>query len=160
MLIISLQAFQKGSPLAADVSEAFVTITENGILKELEDKWFPRSAKCSSTETDEVSLGKLKALYLLSFATSTICYLLFFLRLLMASTSIESIWIRTVQLVPFFLINGQSPTDTPFEGPLNLSPPLTGDEWVSLRWSTVTPSEAREETPQASPPTTACFYSH
>ncbi|KAL6333376.1 hypothetical protein AAG906_028561 [Vitis piasezkii] len=35
-----------------------------GILKALEDEWFPRSAECSTTETDELSLRSFWALYL------------------------------------------------------------------------------------------------
>ena len=42
-LLIFMQAFQKGSPLATDVSEAILTISKKGILKALEDKWFRRS---------------------------------------------------------------------------------------------------------------------
>ncbi|RVW88457.1 Glutamate receptor 2.7 [Vitis vinifera] len=72
-------AFQKGSPLAADVSKAILTISEKGILKSLEDKWFPRSAECSTIEIDELSLRNFWALYFLCGATSTLCFLLFFL---------------------------------------------------------------------------------
>ncbi|RVW29670.1 Retrovirus-related Pol polyprotein from transposon TNT 1-94 [Vitis vinifera] len=159
-------AFQKGSPLAADVSEAILTISEEGILKALEDEWFPRSAECSTTETDELSLRSFWALYLLCGATSTLCFLLFFLRLLIdfkrhqasrsnANPNDESVWMKTVQLVHFFH-SGQ--TEIPNERPSNLSPRLTGDEWSTPRWSTVSPSEAPEppeapESPEASPPT-------
>ncbi|KAJ9690585.1 hypothetical protein PVL29_012969 [Vitis rotundifolia] len=159
-------AFQKGSPLATDVSEAILTISEKRILKELEDKWFPRSAECSATENDELSLQNFWALYLLCGATSTLCFILFFLRLLFdfkhhqasrsdAGPSDESVWRKTVQLVHFFH-SGQ--TEIPNERPSNLSPRLTGDEWSTPRWSTVSPSEAPEppeapESPEASPPT-------
>ncbi|RVW79140.1 Glutamate receptor 2.9 [Vitis vinifera] len=165
-------AFQKGSPLAADVSEAILTISEEGILKALEDEWFPRSAECSTTETDELSLRSFWALYLLCGATSSLCFLLFFLRLLVdfkrhqasrsdANPNDESVWMKTVQLVHFFH-SGQ--TEIPNERPSNLSPRLTGDEWSTPRWSTVSPSEAPEppeapESPEASPPTTATMNS-
>ncbi|KAJ9690596.1 hypothetical protein PVL29_012980 [Vitis rotundifolia] len=142
-------AFQKGSPLATDVSEAILTISEKRILKELEDKWFPRSAECSATENDKLSLGNFWALYLLCGATSTLCFLLFFLRLLIdfkrhqASRSDESIWMKTVQLVHFFR-NGQ--TEIPNERLSNLSPHPTGDDWISPRWSTA----SRFDTPGGS----------
>ncbi|KAJ9690578.1 hypothetical protein PVL29_012963 [Vitis rotundifolia] len=138
-------AFQKGSPLATDVSEAILTISEKRILKELEDKWFPRSAECSATTNDELSLQNFWALYLLCGATSTLCFILFFLRLLIdfkhhqasrsdANPSDESVWMKTVQLVHFFH-NGQ--TEIPNGRLSNLSPHPTGDEWISPRWSTV-----------------------
>ncbi|KAJ9690577.1 hypothetical protein PVL29_012962 [Vitis rotundifolia] len=147
-------AFQKGSPLATDVSEAILTISEKRILKELEDKWFPGSAECSATENDELSLGNFWALYLLCGATSTLCFLLFFLCLLIdfnrhqPSGGDESVWMKTVQLVHFFH-NGQ--TEIPNERLSNLSSCPTGDEWISARWSTVSPSYAPEP-PEASPP--------
>ena len=145
-LLISMQAFQKGSPLAADVSEAILTISEKRILKALEEKWFPCSAECSATENDELSLGNFWALYLLCGATSTLYIVLFFLRLLIdfnrkqPSRSDESVWMKTVQLVHFFH-NGQ--TEIPNERLPNLSSRSTGDEWISARWSTVSPSDAR-----------------
>ncbi|KAJ9690590.1 hypothetical protein PVL29_012974 [Vitis rotundifolia] len=159
-------AFQKGSPLAADFSEAILTLSEKGRIKELEDKWFPRSAQCSTTETDELSLGNFWTLYLLCGATSTLCFLIFLRRLLIdfkrhqasrsdANPSDESVWMKTVQLVHFF---HHGHTEIPNERPSNLSPRLTGDEWSTPRWSTVSPSEAPEppeapESPEASPPT-------
>ncbi|KAJ9690588.1 hypothetical protein PVL29_012972 [Vitis rotundifolia] len=148
-------AFQKGSPLATDVSEAILTISESRILKELEDRCFSRSAECSATENDELSLGNFWALYLLCGATSILCFLLFFLLLLIdfnrhqPSGSDESVWMKTLQLVHFFH-NGQ--TEIPNERLSNLSSCPTGDEWISARWSTVSPSYALEP-PEASPPT-------
>ncbi|KAL6312410.1 hypothetical protein AAG906_029021 [Vitis piasezkii] len=89
--------------------------------KELEDKWFPRSAECSATTNDELSLRNFWALYLLCGATSTLCFLLFFLRLLIdfkrhqASRSDANQVMKTIKFV---------------------SHP-TGDEWISTRWPKV-----------------------
>ncbi|KAJ9690595.1 hypothetical protein PVL29_012979 [Vitis rotundifolia] len=117
-------------------------------------------AFCSTTETDELSLGNFWALYLLCGATSTLCFLLFFLRLLIdfkrhqasrsdANPNDESVWMKTVQLVHFFH-SGQ--TEIPNERQSNLSPRPTGDECSTPWWSPVSPSEAPEP-PEASAPT-------
>ncbi|KAJ9690576.1 hypothetical protein PVL29_012961 [Vitis rotundifolia] len=146
-------AFQKGPPLAADVSEAILNISETGILKNLEDKWFPHSAECSTTETDELSLQNFWAFYLLCGATCTLCFLLFFLRLLIdfnshqASRSNESVWMKTVQLVHFF---HHGHAEIPNERWSNLSPRSTGDERSSPRLATESPLDAPEAS-EASP---------
>jgi hypothetical protein len=72
--------FQKGSPLVKDVSKAILHLSENAELKRLEEKWLLTSQDCSnnvtsSNETDSVNLGCLRALYVISGATSTICVL-------------------------------------------------------------------------------------
>lgn len=107
-----MQAFQKGSPIAADVSAAILTISEDGTLKGLEEKWFPRSAQCSNNEIGEVSLGNFWALYLICAAISTLCFLLFLLHLLKdfrrlhrgtrCDDANENVWMKTLQLVNFF----------------------------------------------------------
>ncbi|PIN00628.1 Glutamate-gated kainate-type ion channel receptor subunit GluR5 [Handroanthus impetiginosus] len=71
--------FQKGSPLADDVSKAILTLSENGRLKQLEREYFSPPEKCSrSPETiDSLSWRSFWGLYLFSAGTSAICYLLF-----------------------------------------------------------------------------------
>ncbi|KAL6312407.1 hypothetical protein AAG906_028488 [Vitis piasezkii] len=71
--------FQKGSPIAADVSKAILTLSERGILQSLEDK----------------CLQNFWALYVLCGATSTICFLLFL------CPPSESAWRRTVELANY-----------------------------------------------------------
>ncbi|KAL8090792.1 glutamate receptor 2.7-like isoform X2 [Apium graveolens] len=70
--------FQKGSPIAKDVSEAILNITETGTLKRLETTWFPPVTNCSvSKNTGSLTIESFWGMYLISGATSTICILLF-----------------------------------------------------------------------------------
>ena len=76
-----MQVFQKGSPIAEDFSQAILTLTENGMLEQLETKWFTPSPTCLNSQTpdkgDRLSWKSFWGLYLFSALTSTICYLLF-----------------------------------------------------------------------------------
>ncbi|KAA8515169.1 hypothetical protein F0562_018348 [Nyssa sinensis] len=80
--------FQKGCPMATHVSEAILKLSENGKLKELEEELFASSSdsECSNSQTsrnnDSLSLESFWGLYLLSGATSTICFLLFIIHLI------------------------------------------------------------------------------
>ncbi|CAK9148186.1 unnamed protein product [Ilex paraguariensis] len=73
--------FQKGSPIVKDVSQAILTLSENGRLEQLETKWFTASPKCLNSQTpdtiDSLSWQSFWGLYLFSAFISTICYLLF-----------------------------------------------------------------------------------
>ncbi|PSS24600.1 Glutamate receptor 2.7 like [Actinidia chinensis var. chinensis] len=74
--------FQKGSPIAADFSEAILTLKENGTLKQLETKWFdPNKTEClakqTTSTTNSLSYRSFWGLYLFSGVTSTLCYLFF-----------------------------------------------------------------------------------
>ncbi|KAL5129491.1 GDSL esterase/lipase [Glycine soja] len=75
-----MQMFQKGSPVARDVSKAILHLSEKAELKRLEEKWLITSpASCSnvtSDDTDSLKLRSLWILYVISGATSTICVLL------------------------------------------------------------------------------------
>lgn len=75
-----MQIFQKGSPIARDFSKAILYLSENGKLKALEDEWLTPLDECStnktSSKTQSLSLQSFWVLYLISFATSTICFLL------------------------------------------------------------------------------------
>ncbi|KAB1221991.1 Glutamate receptor 3.4 [Morella rubra] len=127
------QVFQKGSPMARDFSAAILKLSENGELKSLQDQWLTHSDQCSTniTSSKPESLGfqSFWALYLISFATSTICLLI---SLVYLSTSHpqdhdayegnetpgdDSFWKKVVRLARHFHINnpGRAPTlaDTP-----------------------------------------------
>ncbi|GAV87908.1 Lig_chan domain-containing protein/SBP_bac_3 domain-containing protein/ANF_receptor domain-containing protein, partial [Cephalotus follicularis] len=115
--------FQKGSPMAADVSKAILILSENGKLKSLEDYWFSSpSIQCSinatDTETGSLSLNNFWGLFLITGATSTICLLLSLFYLLMinhrhqrehrgnGTPSDNSIWNRAVKIASY-LYHGQ-----------------------------------------------------
>lgn len=78
-----MQAFQKGSPIAKDVSEAILTITEDGTLKRLETTWFPPVTNCpASKNTGSLTIESFWGIYLISGATSTVCFLIFIAKIL------------------------------------------------------------------------------
>ncbi|KAL5772301.1 hypothetical protein ACOSQ2_012225 [Xanthoceras sorbifolium] len=103
--------FQKGSPIAADFSDAILKLSENGKLKSLEDKWFAPSSECSANatnkETESLSLSSFWVLYLISGATSTICFILFLVGLLrnyihdQRDTSKRLFWSEAVKLARY-----------------------------------------------------------
>lgn len=78
--------FQKGSPVARDVSKAILRLLEQGELRMLEDKWMNDAEDCSNNSTSEstesLRLGSFWVLYVISGATSTICFLLYTIQLL------------------------------------------------------------------------------
>ncbi|KAG6691209.1 hypothetical protein I3842_10G054500 [Carya illinoinensis] len=97
-------AFQKGSPIARDFSKAILQLSENGVLKSLEDEWLTPSHECSTNKTsnkpNSLSIKSFGFLYLLSFSTSTICLLLSLF--LWRDPCDESIWQKVVRLkLPF-----------------------------------------------------------
>jgi ionotropic glutamate receptor len=73
------QMFQKGSPLVRDVSKAILELLQKGELKKLEDIWLNPTNVCSnnlnSKNTESLKLGSFWILYVISGATSTICFL-------------------------------------------------------------------------------------
>ncbi|CAK9148183.1 unnamed protein product [Ilex paraguariensis] len=73
--------FQKGSPIAEDVSHAILTLSENRKLEQLETLWFTPSPKCLNSLTfdtiDSLSWKSFWGLSLFSAFISTICYILF-----------------------------------------------------------------------------------
>ncbi|CAN0853190.1 Glutamate receptor 2.7, partial [Linum grandiflorum] len=77
--------FQKGSPIAADVSKAILQLSEDGQLKKLEETWFVPSRECSSDEDEtpeRLSLHNFWGLFVISSATSTVCLVICLLHLL------------------------------------------------------------------------------
>ncbi|KAK0580104.1 hypothetical protein LWI29_036408 [Acer saccharum] len=110
--------FQKGSPIAADFSKAILKLSENGVLKSLEEKWFPPSPECSANatnnKTESLTFSNFWGLYLISSTTSTICFILFLVRLLRnyrhdrqdtsqsnIAPSMRSIWSEVFRLVKY-----------------------------------------------------------
>jgi ionotropic glutamate receptor len=94
-----MQMFQKGSPLARDVSKAILYLSENAELKRLEEKWLINTQDCynnvtSSNDTDSLNLGSLWILYVTSCATSTICLLISIIQRLKSNgtPSDERVW--------------------------------------------------------------------
>lgn len=83
-LLYCLQAFQKGSPIAADFSKAILRLSEDGNITLLEKKLFSPSSECNAANTkiESLSLHSFWGIYAISGATSTLCFLLFFFRLL------------------------------------------------------------------------------
>ncbi|KAK3013527.1 hypothetical protein RJ639_010027 [Escallonia herrerae] len=72
--------FQKGSPIAADVSEAILIMSEDGTLQRIEKKWLSPSKNCSSdttTGTDSLSLKSFWGLYTIAAVTYAACFLVF-----------------------------------------------------------------------------------
>ncbi|XP_056171760.1 glutamate receptor 2.9-like [Syzygium oleosum] len=69
--------FPKGSPLAANFSEAILKLSESGEIKRLEDKWFPRECtmRNNTGKTPRLGLDSFWALYAFTIATSTACLL-------------------------------------------------------------------------------------
>ena len=81
------QVFPKGSPLATDFSQIILKLSEDGTLKQLEDKWFTFSlTSCpsapNSENMDSLTLDSFWVLFIFTGATTTIVFLLFKARLL------------------------------------------------------------------------------
>ncbi|KAJ6935634.1 hypothetical protein NC652_010602 [Populus alba x Populus x berolinensis] len=156
--------FQKGSPIAADFSKAILTLSEEGKLKPLEEKWFAPSRECLSNATDNDITGSLSlqsfwGIYAITGATSTICFLLFLFQLLKkyykqevedrgnATPSDKSVWEKTVTLARYIyhgetVIPGESPISDP-------SPDI--HEWNSSNLELSNPEDTPENL-QPSPP--------
>ncbi|KAJ9136084.1 hypothetical protein P3X46_033196 [Hevea brasiliensis] len=128
--------FQKGSPMTGDFSKAILRLSENGELVKLENKWFALSQDCSSSatdnETESLSLKSFWSLFVISGATSTICFLLFLIRLLNKYCDYEkanqggnatpseknSVWRKAVAVARYIYhgetaITGNSPSFSP-----------------------------------------------
>ncbi|KAF3329278.1 glutamate receptor 3.1-like isoform X1 [Carex littledalei] len=75
-------AFPKDSPLAIDMSTAILTLSENGDLQKIHDKWLIRSAACSSEaqtdiEADRLHFDSFKGLFLLCGIACVIALLVY-----------------------------------------------------------------------------------
>jgi glutamate receptor, ionotropic, plant len=78
-----LQAFQRDSPLAADLSTAILQLSESGQLQRIHDEWFSRSS-CSSDDSEvgatRLDLGSFWGLFLVCALICLFALLVFFIR--------------------------------------------------------------------------------
>ncbi|CAL1388436.1 unnamed protein product [Linum trigynum] len=72
-------AFQKGSPIARDFSEAILSLSEDGTLRKLEEEWFGPVTECPTS--DKLTLHSFVGLFSISAGTSTMCLIIFLIRL-------------------------------------------------------------------------------
>ena len=112
----SKQAFQKGSPLAREFSEEILKLSEKGDLKKLENDLTPPnecSVNVSSDETRSLGLKSFWGLCLISFSTSTICFLLSLIHLIKnyqryeeanrgSVTPSGSVWDKAARIAMYF----------------------------------------------------------
>lgn len=78
----SEQAFQKGSPLVAEMSGAIAKLREEGKLKELEDKWFHKEEALLPHGNDgpnvkTLNLGSFGYLFVVSGISKAIAVMVF-----------------------------------------------------------------------------------
>jgi ionotropic glutamate receptor len=80
-----MQAFQRDSPLAVDLSTAILTLSENGDLQRIHDKWLS-PGQCASQGTDvgadRLNLSSFWGLFLICGVACFIALLIFFFRTL------------------------------------------------------------------------------
>lgn len=78
-------AFPRDSPLAVDLSTAILTLSENGDLQRIHDKWLARSA-CSldnaELESDRLHLRSFSGLFLICGIACFIALLIYFIQIL------------------------------------------------------------------------------
>jgi ionotropic glutamate receptor len=156
--LLHLQAFQKGSPFAADFSREILCLSEEGNITLLEEKWFAPSPECSTSATnnnvESLSLRSFKGIYIVFAAISTICFLLFLFRLLRNSRPHHEA--DGGHLTP----RGKSGTKYFYNGEKTRVPrrastfaqALDKDEWGSTKWEYVSNSDNLENnygSPQA-----------
>ncbi|CAL4966881.1 unnamed protein product [Urochloa decumbens] len=77
-------AFQRDSPLAADLSTAILQLSESGQLKRIHDEWFTRPS-CSSDDNEvgatRLGLGSFWGLFLVCALICLFALLIFFIRI-------------------------------------------------------------------------------
>ncbi|KAK0577847.1 hypothetical protein LWI29_001071 [Acer saccharum] len=156
--------FQKGSPIATDFSEAILKLSESGKLKSLEEKWFAPSPECSANagndKTENLTLSSFCGLYLISGATSTICFILSLVRLLRnyrhdrqdtsqsnIAPSMRSIWSEVVRLVKY--ICNREGMQNPGRV-LTVAGPQDVNELSSSRWEYTSPSDITDDLQESS----------
>lgn len=85
MLCFFNQAFQRGSPLAVDMSTAILKLSENGKLQKIHEKWFCKMGcpgeRRRKSEPNQLQLVSFWGLYLLCGAFSLVALLIFLLRI-------------------------------------------------------------------------------
>ncbi|KAK4485688.1 hypothetical protein RD792_008332 [Penstemon davidsonii] len=70
-------AFQKGSPLVADVSRAVIKLTENHRLSEIEERWMNNKLNNGPDSFKKATLTNFAALFGITGGITTICLLFF-----------------------------------------------------------------------------------
>ncbi|XP_075664761.1 glutamate receptor 2.9-like [Castanea sativa] len=110
-------AFQKGSPFAREFSEGILRLSEKGDLKMLEIDLTDPPNECSmsvsSDETRSLGLQSFWGLCLISFSTSTICFLLSLIHLIKNYQRFEeanrgsvtpsgSVWDKAARIAMYF----------------------------------------------------------
>lgn len=147
-----MQAFQKGSPIARDVSEAILAISENGVLKGLERKWFPSSKNCSvSPNNDSLSIESFWGIYLICGVNSTVCLFIFIAKMLVIRANRDENqrsqetgdipaekgnWEKAISLVRYIHKNNNRIS------PVRRTSSYREEDMGSSRWELVSPSEA------------------
>lgn len=90
-----MQIFQKGSPLATDMSRQIAKIREDGTLRILEKKWFDKQSDLSSQnpsiKPQVLSFGRFKGLFIVSGSSSALALLISAIYLLRAKLEVD--WI-------------------------------------------------------------------
>ncbi|KAK9154549.1 hypothetical protein Sjap_002029 [Stephania japonica] len=111
-------AFPKGSPMAKDFSEAFLKLSEDGTIIQLDHQWFGNptfevSYIDTATDNQILDVDRFWGLFLITGATSTIVFLLYLIHLVgryrrvesrdgNVSSRGESFWNRTRRLAVYY----------------------------------------------------------
>ncbi|KAF6177166.1 hypothetical protein GIB67_025503 [Kingdonia uniflora] len=133
--------FPKGSPIAADFSEAFLKLSEDGNITKMDKNWFRPSSECLESRINDKSLSfhYFWGLFLLTGGTSTIAFLLYLIRLFKTFKRQEkensgnglpldgSVWDNTRRLAIYF---NKGKLDHS-ERPETQEPDV--EDWVSIR---------------------------
>ena len=82
MVFFLKQAFPKDSPLAVDMSTAFLKLSENGDLQRIHDKWLMGSACTSQSTKLEVHRLQLKSFWGLFLLCGIACLVALFIYLI------------------------------------------------------------------------------
>lgn len=78
------QAFQRNSPLAEDLSTAILTLSDNGDLQRIHDKWLAHkecTMQATEMDTNRLSLQSFWGLFLICGLVCFIALLVFFIRI-------------------------------------------------------------------------------
>ncbi|KAL3514880.1 hypothetical protein ACH5RR_027597 [Cinchona calisaya] len=77
-------AFPRDSPLAVDLSTAILTLSENGDLQRIHDKWLTKSAcslETAEIDSDQLHLKSFSGLFLLCGITCFVALLIYFVQI-------------------------------------------------------------------------------
>jgi hypothetical protein len=84
ILSFFLQAFQKDSPLAADMSTAILQLSESGQLQSIHDEWFTQPSCATNDESNvgatRLGLGSFWGLFLICALICLFAVVVFFIR--------------------------------------------------------------------------------